>query len=210
MSQKVLVDQSVFEAYVRGDEAAFARIYHLHKGEIYMFAVKILKSKEDAEDTTLKVFAKLWEYRDRIESLLHLRRWAFFTARNLCINTLRDKQKIWHPLTDSILLDTLDPNSDQEALEKEQVWTAVMEELWTIVRKLPPMRRKVLLMRFQENKSMEEIASILEIRPQTVYNHMARAKDQMRKLLYEGHFREKEALIVLVLLSLSATHPPSL
>lgn len=203
MTQKALIDQSLFEAYLQGNEAAFTRIYHILKGEIYMFAVKITKSKEDAEDITIRVFSKLWEYRERIDSPVHLRRWAFFTARNLCINTLRDKQ-FPRQLTDEIMFDTRDPSSDKEALEHEQIWTSVMEELWKMVSTLPPMRRKVLLMRFRENKSMEEIASLLGLRIQTVYNHMARAKDQMRKLLYDGHFKEQEALVLLLILSLPA------
>ncbi|SRR5260221_799292 len=202
MTKKALIDQSLFEAYLQGDEMAFARIYHILKGEIYMFTVKITKSKEDAEDITLRVFAKLWEYKERIESPLHLRRWAFFTARNLCINTLRDRQ-FPYQLTDEIMYDTLDPSSDKNALDHEQIWTSVMEELWKIVSTLPPMRRKVLLMRFRENKSMEEIAGLLGLRIQTVYNHMARAKEQMRKLLYEGPFKENEAFVLLLILSLS-------
>jgi RNA polymerase sigma factor (sigma-70 family) len=202
MTQKAQIDQSVFDAYIRGDEAAFTRIYHILKGEIYMFAVKITKTREDGEDITLKVFTKLWEHRDRIESPVHLRRWAFFTARNLCINVLRDKQ-FPQQLTDEMQFDTLDPNSDKDVLEHEQIWASLMEDLWMVVSALPMMRRKVLLMRFQENKSMEEIATILDLRVQTVYNHMARAKDQIRKLLGEGRFKGREALAILLLLSLS-------
>ena len=202
MTQKAQIDQSIFEEYLQGDEMAFARIYHILKGEIYMFSVKITKSKEDAEDITLRVFAKLWEHKERIESPLHLRRWAFFTARNLCINTLRDKQ-FPYQLTDEIMFDTQDQSTGKDALEHEQIWTAVMEELWKIVSTLPPMRRKVMLMRFRENKSMEEIACLLGLRIQTVYNHMARAKEQMRKRLCKAHFKENEALVLLLILSLS-------
>ena len=203
MKEKTQIDQSVYEAFIRGDQAAFTRIYHKLKGEIYMFALKISKSREDAEDITVKVFMKLWEFKDRIESPIHLRRWAFFTARNLCINVLRER-RYPQEFTDELHSETEDTSTSAQMTvrEHEMVWASLMEELWNIVNALPIMRRKVMLMRFQENKSMEEIASSLNLSVQTVYNHMARAKSQIRKLLNKGHFGGEEAFIILLLLSL--------
>jgi len=202
MKQKTPIDQSVYEAFLCGDQAAFTRIYHSLKGEIYMFALKITKSREDAEDITVKVFMKLWEFRDRIDSLVHLRRWVFFTARNLCINVLRER-RFPQPFTDELHSETKDTGAPlADVREHEMVWASLMEELWNIIEALPVMRRKVMLMRFQENKSMEEIASALDLSVQTVYNHMARAKDQIRKLLNKGHFPGEEALVLLLLASL--------
>jgi RNA polymerase sigma-70 factor (family 1) len=202
MKEKTQIDQSVYEAFLRGDQAAFTRIYHKLKGEIYMFALKISKSREDAEDITVKVFMKLWEFRDRIESPVHLRRWVFFTARNLCINVLRER-RFPQQFTDELHSDTEDLGLAQtDVHEHEMIWASLMEELWSIVNALPIMRRKVMLMRFQENKSMEEIASSLNLSVQTVYNHMARAKAQIRKLLDKGHFGGEEAFVILLLLSL--------
>jgi len=205
MNQEALIEKTLFDAYTHGDESAFARIYQTLKGDIYMFALKITKSREDAEDIVLQTFTKLWEHKARIESPLHMRRWAFLTSRNLCINILRDKRAP-RALTDQILSETQDSGSGEDILEQEMVWAAVVERLWEIVHSLPPMRRKVLLMRFRENKSMEEIASLLGLRPQTVYNHMAKAKEQMRKLLYKVNFKETEMVILLFILSLSNYH----
>ena len=209
MNQAAVIEKTLFDAYTRGDESAFARIYQTLKGEIYMFALKITKSREDAEDIVLQTFTRLWENKERIESPLHMRRWAFLTSRNLCINVLREKRTP-RQLTDEMLFDI--PGSEVDALEQEQVWTAAVEQLWMMVGSLPPMRRKVLLMRFRENKSMEEIASLLGLRPQTVYNHMAKAKEQMRKLMCQASFREAELLILplLVLLNFSEIAQPSI
>ncbi|WP_431213587.1 RNA polymerase sigma factor [Puia sp. P3] len=200
MKEKTQIDQSVFESFLRGDQVAFTRIYHSLKGEIYIFAVKITKSREDGEDITVKVFMKLWEYRDRIDSLVHLRRWLFFTARNLCINVLRER-RYPQEFTDELHSETEARGShpDRPPRTREMVWASLMEELWNIVNALPIMRRKVMLMRFQENKSMEEIASSLNLSVQTVYNHMARAKAQIRKLLDKGHFEGEEAFVILLL-----------
>jgi len=201
MKEKTQIDQSVFESFLRGDQAAFTRIYHSLKGEIYMFALKITKSREDGEDITVKVFMKLWEYKDRIDSLVHLRRWVFFTARNLCINVLRER-RYPQEFTDELHSETEAKGLIQtDPREHEMVWASLMEELWNIVNALPIMRRKVMLMRFQENKSMEEIASSLNLSVQTVYNHMARAKAQIRKLLNKGHFEGEEAFVILLLVS---------
>jgi len=167
-----------------------------------MFALKISKSREDAEDITVKVFMKLWEFRDRIESPVHLRRWVFFTARNLCINVLRER-RFPQPFTDELHSETEDLRVAQtDVHEHEMVWASLIDELWNIVNALPIMRRKVMLMRFQENKSMEEIASSLNLSVQTVYNHMARAKAQIRKLLAKGHYGGEEAFVIILLLSL--------
>ena len=192
------INQHIIDAFLQGDKAAFSTIYEGLKGEIFLFSYKILRSRVEAEDVSATVFEKLWTFRPNITSPTHLKNWLFITARNRCINTLRDTQATY-PITEQ-MSETSDPGT--AALEREQVWTSVIEKLWETMRKLPPVRRKVMHLRFQENKSVDEIAEMLGLRPQTVRNHIARGKNQVHELLSGGPFKDSDLLIIVALMSL--------
>ncbi|MGI9623006.1 MAG: RNA polymerase sigma factor [Acidimicrobiales bacterium] len=62
------------------------------------------------------------------------------------------------------------------------------EHVWTIVRQLPKNQRAAVALRYLEDRSIDEIADILEISPSTARVHLHRAKQTLR------HRLEKEGL----------------
>jgi RNA polymerase sigma-70 factor (family 1) len=205
MDKKALViNQLIVDSFLLGDKSAFSIIYEKLKGEIYSFAYKIVRSGPDAEDITATVFEKLWMYRPKLESPTHLKNWLFVTARNKCLNTLRDNQ-VTYPLTEE-MTSSSDPGMDASSLEREQIRASVIETLWQTVCKLPPVRRKVMQLRFHENLTVDEIAVFLGLSPQTVRNHLSRGKSQMQGLLMKVLFSENDLFLLLLILGLLKLH----
>ncbi len=205
MSKKAFViNQLIVDSFLLGDKSAFSIIYEKLKGEIYSFAYKMVKSRPEAEDITATVFEKLWKFRPKLESPGHLKNWLYVTARNKCLNTLRDNQPTY-PITDQMI--TLsDSGMEASILEREQIWASVVETIWETVRQLPPVRRKVMQLRFHDNKTVEEIAVVLGLSPQTVRNHLSRGKNQMHGLLLKGWFNENDLFLLILILGLIKLH----
>lgn len=57
------------------------------------------------------------------------------------------------------------------------------EALWATVRALPPMQRAVVALHFLEDRSLEEIAEILDVSPSTARVHLHRARQTLRERL---------------------------
>jgi RNA polymerase sigma-70 factor (ECF subfamily) len=199
-----VISQHIVDSFLQGDKSAFVTIYERLKGEIYMFTFKIVRSRPDAEDITATVFEKLWMFRPKLESPAHLKNWLFVTARNKCLNTLRDNQ-----LTYELNEETVNSSEtvlDVTPLQREQIWASLIERLWETISKLPPVRRKVMQMRFGENRSVDEIATTLGLSPQTVRNHLSRGKNQMQDLFIKRPFNETDLFLLLLTLNSLKLH----
>lgn len=57
---------------------------------------------------------------------------------------------------------------------------------WAAVRRLPRQQAQTVALRFYDRSSINEIARILEVSPNTVKTHLQRAKQTLSQLLIEG------------------------
>lgn len=199
-----VINQETVDSLIHGDSSAFSIVYEKLKGEVFTYAHKIVRSRTDAEDITVTAFGKLWTHKPKLDSPAHLKNWLFITTRNMCLNTLRDHQYTYE--LKEQMVGTFDPNIDRPAVEREQIWTSAVERLWEMVRQLPPMRRKVIQLRFGDNKSVEQIAMELGLSAQTVRNHLARGRNQMQEMFSKGPLNENDLFLLILLLGLLKLH----
>ncbi len=62
-----MTDAEVFVFLKEGDQAAFGEIYSRYQGLLYIYACKIVKNKDLAEDIVQEIFIYLWEKRSQIQ-----------------------------------------------------------------------------------------------------------------------------------------------
>jgi RNA polymerase sigma-70 factor (sigma-E family) len=60
-------------------------------------------------------------------------------------------------------------------------------DLWTVVRRLPPMQRAVVVLRFYEDLTEAQVAHVLDISVGTVKSHTSRALGAMRQHMPEQY-----------------------
>ncbi len=81
-------------AIARGDANAFVQLYDRFRGVIFSTILKVLRNREDAEDTAQEVFAQIWDkahlFRDERGRALT---WIATMARNRAIDRLRKAQR---------------------------------------------------------------------------------------------------------------------
>src|SRR5947207_569153 len=74
----------------RGNSLAYTTIYNLCAPSIYYFAKRFVNEREVAEDITADTFIKLYRLHENFDTLLNIRAFLHITARNACLNYLRD------------------------------------------------------------------------------------------------------------------------
>lgn len=95
-------DQSLIEAVLRGDRAAFEAVVLQHQSAVYGYLRARLLSAADAEDLTQEVFLRFYLARMRFDTGQLIRPWLLGIARNLLRehtrHTRREKRLIWAEL----------------------------------------------------------------------------------------------------------------
>ena len=161
----------LLERLKEGDHAAFEEIYHLYKAKMIANALRLLKSRELAEELLQNLFLKIWEQRGKIDTNQPLNAFLYKVAQNLAYDFFRkvsrDKKMQEHLIAATI--------TSYEPIEKHIFSKENLAELTKAISLLPPQQQKVFTLCKLEDKSYEEAGRILNITPGTINNHMHRA-----------------------------------
>lgn len=150
-------DEAIIRA-ARGDGEAFSVLYQRYVGRIYNYIYYRTGNQHDAEDLTERVFFRalnhIHNYRNRG---LPFSAWLYRIAHNLVANWYRDtKRRKEVPLEDHAYTISRGDLPESELVKQQEV-----EQLMAALRRLPPERQNLLILKFVERMSNEEIAQIM-------------------------------------------------
>jgi RNA polymerase sigma-70 factor (ECF subfamily) len=191
-SSKAQKDFEYVKLAQQGDQNAFAELMARYRDAIYFMILKMINSKNDAEDLTIEAFAKAFKNIDKYSPNFAFSTWLFKIASNNCIDFLR-KQKtkqvsifstageadnnigggVNENTSLSIQSDILDP---EESIIKEQKNIILRK----VVDNLKPRYKELVELRYFKEYSYEEIAQEMNIPIGTVKAQLFRS----RELLY--------------------------
>jgi RNA polymerase sigma-70 factor (ECF subfamily) len=167
------------------DPEAFARLYDLYVTPIYRFIYFKVSNRQDAEDLTSEVFLKTWQYIvDSEQGVENLRALLYRTAKNLVIDFYRKKSNK-DIIREEEFINNIEDERQQNLLAQIETATE-MKNMEVILRKMKSDYREVLILRFIEELSINEIADVLDKSKGAVRVLIHRAIKVARELLQEN------------------------
>ena len=138
-------------------------------------------SGEDIKDLVQKTLARVYLHIDQLEHEEKFVAWLFVIARNVLSTAVAEQQRESQWIAGGIELAAHLPDPDElldQQLEQERL--AAVE---AAIDRLPAQQRQCLLLRVNEELSYGEIARLLRVSVNTVRNHLAEAKKNLRRAL---------------------------
>jgi RNA polymerase sigma-70 factor, ECF subfamily len=164
-----------FDAYLAADQAAplpsFAETIELHKAMVYSIAWHFLRDRSAAEELAQEVFLQLHRNWSSMKSSDHITFWLRKVTSHRAIDFARKLKR--RPET------SLEETAEPTTLERVHD-TFLATYLERIVASLPEKQRMVVVLRYQEDMEVEEIARVLNMKSATVKTQLARALDLLR------------------------------
>jgi RNA polymerase sigma-70 factor, ECF subfamily len=158
LSELEYKEDEVLALASQGDRDAFGRLYEHYVERIFNYVYYRTGNSHDAEDLTARVFQRamnhIVNYTDRG---VPFSAWLYRIAHNLVANWHRDrsrKQEI--PLDDLPILPMKGDHPERNLVRSQEE-----ESLLRMIRKLPPERQNLLILKFVENMSNAEIGKIM-------------------------------------------------
>jgi RNA polymerase sigma-70 factor (family 1) len=161
-----------------GNVEAFDLIFKKYSARLYSFAFKYLKSKTDTEELVQNVFLKIWENRVTLKHESSLKAYLFTISYHdicKCFRSRMYNEKLKNQIIESNRI-SFNPGDQID-------YQSVLEQIDTIIEKMPARQKEVFVKSRKEGKSSREIASELNISPGTVDNHISEALKFVRKNL---------------------------
>ncbi len=156
-----------------GERAALSALVRAYQGSVYSLALRMLGTRDLAEDLTQEVFMQLSGNLSAIESHQHLGFWLRRVTANRAIDQLRRRGRVQ--------MTALDEATQLFAAEDEDSDPLWRRHLQALIEGLSPPARAVLLLRFQEDLDPVDIARTLEMPLNTVKSHLKRSLQSMRQ-----------------------------
>jgi len=162
------------------DPILYKVIYKRYSGKVYHKCLAMLKSGDEAMDATQDIFIKLYTKIADFEERAKLSTWIYRVTYNYCIDMLRRRkkdEKLFSPEGD--IPDTEDEIDDSEILQIE------VQKLKVVLNKIPEGDKAVLMMKYQDDMSIKEIAAILGKTESSIKMKLKRAKHKTQKVFKE-------------------------
>ena len=169
------------------DEKSFLEAYDIFAPKIFRHIYFRINSKEDAEDLTSQVFLKSWVYlKYPGREIENLKGFLYKTAHNLIVDYYRKKRKIPLPLNEEF--------ENKFFYEKDIVQQINNQEELRLVRnaikKLKKDFQEILVLRYIDDLSIEEIAHIIQKSKNAIYVTISRAVKEL-KIILQKDFPDK-------------------
>ncbi len=183
MDTAALAPQSPVEAEIkalarvsitRARQLLFARF----RDRLEYHAFNILRDSAEAGDVVQEVFIKAMRETRLFDAEFRMQAWLYRVTRNLCFNIVRDRRR-----RGAILA-----GMPREASRFEDQLDAVFSgetqaEMIELVAQLTEDHRAILMLRYYEDLSYNEIAARLDIKMGTVMSRLSRARDRLEEIL---------------------------
>ena len=164
-------------------DRGFERIYRRHVGDVYRYALAVMRNPTDAEDITQTTFLNAYRaYVEKGNRPEKPQNWLISIAHNVCRQRFRQSAR--RPAEVSFDDDLADTMVDDEAPSAEDLRRALGQLAFN--------QRAALVMRELEGRSYAEIADILELSVSAVETLIFRARRALREQL-EGSLTCGEA-----------------
>ncbi len=177
-------DEILLSRYKRGDVSAFRELVERYATSIHNLALRLLRDPMEAENVAQETFLRVILSLGRMRLDLPFKPYLFRIAVNLCYDILRMKKPLLFSESDSVDEIVEDVPEILDRIEKDEL----QSRLRSVIETLPPRYRAVVVLRYNEGFSYEEIAQALNLPLNTVRTHLRRAKEQLKsKLEREWH-----------------------
>ena len=160
------------------NDREFEKTVITYKDQLYNYLFWMTGNRTEAEDVLQETFLRYYKYGDPVENP---KAWLFKVARNVYLKRQRKRSR--EVSLELVETDPVMPGM-QIALEREELIRKVREGL----RKLKDHHREVIILRYMEGLSYEEIAAVLGESVGTIKSRLNRAKEKLKEklILYMG------------------------
>ena len=168
-----------------GDSAAQEQLVLDTQDRIYYYALKMLRSEQDALDITQEVLITMLTSLDKLQNDGAFYSWIGGITANMCRNTLnRGPHKKEVQVVDdedgNSLFDTFEDIDEQKAPEKALDNDETRRMIMDLIDALPDAQRECVLLYYYEEMSVKDIAATLNVSENTVKSRLNYARKAIK------------------------------
>ena len=151
-------EEDVLNRAAQGEREAFGLLYERYIDRIFNYVYYRTGNRHDAEDLTARVFQRAMNHiNNYTDRGVPFSAWLYRIAHNLVANWHRDRSRRQEiPINDVPILPSKGDHPERNLVRSQEE-----DALLRLIRRLPPERQNLLILKFVENMSNAEIGAIM-------------------------------------------------
>jgi RNA polymerase sigma-70 factor, ECF subfamily len=171
-------DENLIRAVATGSQAAMRTLYARHHLRVYHFILRFGSDPDRAEDLVSEVFLSVWRHAATFENRSQVSTWILSIARFKALTALGRRPE---PQLDEESMETI--ADDAETPEQTVLNADRRAQLRSCIAQMSSDHREVIDLVYYHEKSVEEVAKILNLPKNTVKTRMFYARRHLARLL---------------------------
>jgi len=177
------------ERILAGETNLFSYFVNSYSNSIYSLIVRIVQTNEDAEELTQDSFLKAFKKLDSFKGDCSFSTWLFRIAYNTAISATR-KRKIVFPTVDEMMMESV-PDEAIETFFDPDENEIKLQKLEEAIGKLNVEEKTLITLFYIEDKSVTELARVLDLTPENVKVKLHRVRKKLYVLMTKGNEYEQ-------------------
>ena len=181
-----VLDQKKKDNWLRllrsGDHGAFARFIDKYKETVFLCCRRLGLTEDEAEDVASETFMAAYKGLQRYRGRSELSTWLWSIAYRRAVSYLRKNRKHLQLEAEPDEFRQAGSNKQQgpaEAIQGEEIEKIV----WNAVERLPRLWAMAIILYYREEKSIIEIAKIMQTKENTIKTYLFRSRQRLKKAL---------------------------
>jgi RNA polymerase sigma-70 factor (ECF subfamily) len=177
-------ENKIVERVLEGEREVFAELVDAYKGAIFNLAYRMTDSYPDADDLSQETFSRAYRNLRQFDPRKRFFTWIYTIGLNLIRNHLKK-----HGREREMLRENAAGNLSEEGIhegaqtERDMMQAQEIRRLETCLLKLPADLREAVVLRFYQDLSFEEIATISDASLSAVKMRVYRGLEQLKRLM---------------------------
>ncbi len=174
-----MIEPALIKSAQAGDREALVTLLREVEQQVYRTAYYLLNHEQDAMDAAQEALIRIYTKINSYEEKAQFRTWVQRIVTNICIDKFRRKRP-------SVSIDEHELVFEAgDNVETEVLSSYAAEEIREAIGKLPDHHRSVVVLRYLQDFSYNEIAESLNLPLNTVKSYLFRARQQLQTLLHD-------------------------
>jgi len=184
-----LGDNEIISRVLQGQQNAYAELVNRYQGYVFTLVLRMIKSREDAEEVAQDVFVKAYRSLADFRGESKFTTWLYTIANTTSITFLRKKKLDVHSLDNEKVFEVADSKDSgfRANLVEQKSRVNMVNEA---IAMLSPDDAEIITLFYKAEQNLEEISRILRLETNTVKVRLHRARTRLKEKM-EKNFSEE-------------------
>lgn len=166
-----------------GQEEALSKLFCLFYPQLFNYGFKMVPEQDFIKDSIQELFLTLWRKREHINEAYSVKSYLVHSLRRIILRNLAKKKN--RSNRNQVYMDNFfeEVYNVEELMVYFETKQQKKEQLYRALESLSERQKEAILLKFYDGLSNTEIARIMGINQQSVYNHVSKAINKLQEFV---------------------------